>query len=169
MDLQRYPVGLGQPYESIGDVPWESLGVGDSVLIHHRESSYHEKWVICRTGTESAPIVVKGIPNKDGDLPVIDGRNATTRAALNFWNEPRGVIKIGGANNPPDILPAYIIIENLDIRSGRPPYSFTGRSGLTDYANNSAAIYHPAVNQIWISEEISEQKQTTARSLSKVT
>ena len=136
-----YPVGPGQPYESIGDVPWESLSADDSVLIHYRESPYHEKWVICRTGTESAPIVVKGIPNKDGDLPVIDGRNATTRAALNFWNEPRGVIKIGGANNPPDILPAYIIIENLDIRSGRPPYSFTGRSGLTDYANNSAAIY----------------------------
>lgn len=65
-----YPVGLGQPYESIGDVPWETLGVGDSVLIHHRESSYHEKWVICRTGTESALIVVKGIPNKDGDYPV---------------------------------------------------------------------------------------------------
>jgi hypothetical protein len=136
-----YPVGPEQSYASIGDVPWESLNAGDSVLIHYRESPYHEKWVICRAGTESAPIVVKGIPNKDGELPVIDGRDATTRAALNFWNEPRGVIKIGGTNNPPDMLPAYIVIENLDIRSGRPPYSFTGRSGVTDYANNSAGIY----------------------------
>ena len=138
---QMYHVGPGQSYESIGDVPWESLIAGDSVLIYYRDSPYHEKWVICRAGTESAPIVVKGIPNKDGDLPVIDGRDATTRAELNFWNEQRGVIKIGGANNPPDMLPAYIIIENLDIRSGRPPFSFTGRSGSTDYVNNSAGIY----------------------------
>ena len=136
-----YPVGPGRTYENIGDVPWESLDAGDSVLIHYRESPYREKWVICRAGTENAPIVVKGIPNGKGELPVIDGRDATTRSALNYWNEQRGVIKIGGANNPPDILPAYIIIENLDIRSGRPPYSFQGRSGLTDYVNNAAAIY----------------------------
>ena len=77
-----YPVGPGQTYENIGDVPWESIVAGDSVLIHFRESPYHEKWVICRAGTENAPIVVKGIPNGQGELPVIDGRNATTRAAM---------------------------------------------------------------------------------------
>ena len=138
---KAYSVGPGQSHKSIGDVPWESLSAGDSVLIHYRDSAYHEKWVICRAGTESAPIVVKGIPNKDGELPIIDGRDATTRAELNYWNEQRGVIKIGGANNPPDMQPAYIIIETLDIRSGRPPFSFTGRSGSTDYVNNSAGIY----------------------------
>lgn len=136
-----YSVGPGQPYEHIGDVPWELLTAGDSVLIHYRDSSYHEKWVICRAGTENAPIVVKGIANEDGDLPVIDGRDATTRAELNYWNKERGVIKIGGANNPPDMLPAYLVIENLHIRSGRPPYSFTDNSGSTDYVNNAAAIY----------------------------
>lgn len=136
-----YSVGPGQSHANIGDVPWESLSAGDSVLIHYREPLYHEKWVICHAGTESAPIVIRGIPNERGDLPVIDGRDATTRAELNFWNEQRGIIKIGGANKPPDTLPAYIIIENLDIQSGRPPYSFTGRSGSADYVNNCAAIY----------------------------
>ena len=136
-----YSIGPEQPYENIGDVPWESLSAGDSILIHYQNSAYHEKWVICRAGTDSAPIVVTGIPNEEGKLPVIDGRDATTRSQLNFWNEQRGVIKIGGANNPPDILPRYIVIENLDIRSGRPPYSFTGRDGSTDYVNNCAAIY----------------------------
>jgi hypothetical protein len=138
---RAYPVGPDQPYLSIGDVPWESLTAGDSVLIHYRDAAYHEKWVICRAGTENAPIVVKGIPNEEGKLPVIDGRDATTRSNLNFWNEQRGVIKIGGANNPSDTLPQYIVIENLDIKSGRPPYSFTGRSGSTDYVDNCAAVY----------------------------
>ncbi|MCD6594298.1 hypothetical protein J7L68_01295, partial [bacterium] len=136
-----YEVGPLYTYENIGDVPLESLMPGDTVFIHWRDISYNEKWVICRTGIETAPIVFLGVPNEFGELPIIDGRDATTRSELNFWNEERGIIKIGGANSPPDTMPAYIIIENLDIRSGRPPYSFIGRSGLTDYVNNCAAIY----------------------------
>jgi len=127
---------------SIGDVPWESLAPGDRVLIHWRATPYAEKWVICRQGTAQNPIVVSGVAGPAGQLPVIDGRNATTRSALNYWNEVRGVIKIGGANTPPDTLPSHIIIENLDIRSGRPPFSFENHSGgVETYAENAAAIY----------------------------
>ncbi len=136
-----HAVGPGETYTSIGAVPWESLAPGDSVLIHARPAPYPEKWVICRVGTMAQPIVVKGIPDAQGNLPVIDGAGATTRAALNFWNENRGVIKIGGANNPPDTMPAWIVVEDLEIRSARPQNTFTGRSGLTSYANNAAAIY----------------------------
>jgi hypothetical protein len=78
-----YPVAPGQTYENFGDVPWESLGAGDYVLIHYRESLYHGKWVICRAGTESAPNVVRGIPIGDGDSPAFDWRDATIRVALN--------------------------------------------------------------------------------------
>lgn len=136
-----YVVGPGQPYPEIGDVPWESLAPGDSVRIHAREADYHEKWVICRQGTAADPIVVQGIPAGDGSLPVINGIDATTRDELNYWNEDRGIIKIGGANHPLDTMPAHILIENLEIRSGRPPYTFTGRYGVGTYAENSAAIY----------------------------
>lgn len=136
-----YEVGPGHPYTSIGAVPWESIAAGDSVKIHHRAEDYHEKWVICRVGTAERPIVVQGIASPTGQLPVVNGIDATTRSQLNFWNENRGVIKIGGANNPPDTMPAYIVVENLDIRSARPPYTFTGRNGVTPYASNAAAIY----------------------------
>ncbi len=136
-----YEVGPVHPFRNIGDVPWESIQAGDTVLIHWRAEPYREKWVIGRAGTANNPITVRGVPDGDGSLPVIDGRDATTRPMLNYWNEDRGVIKIGGANTPADTLPRYIVIENLDIRSGRPPYTFTGRSGLTEYRQNSAAIY----------------------------
>lgn len=136
-----FEVGDGLPYPSIGSVPWESLAAGDTVNIHHRTADYHEKWVLCRAGTEDEPIVVRGIPSPSGELPVINGIDATTRPQLNFWNENRGVIKIGGANNPPDLMPAYLILEGLEIRSGRPPYTFTGRNGLTPYVSNCAAVY----------------------------
>ncbi len=138
-----YEVGPGAGMlANIGDVPWESLGPGDRVLINWRDTPYKEKWVLCRRGTAEAPIVVSGVPGPSGQLPVIDGNGATTRTELNYWNEERGVLKIGGASIPADTLPAYIVIENLDIRSGRPPYIFTNDSGSTSsYANNAAAIY----------------------------
>jgi len=138
-----YEVGEGVGMlAAIGEVPWESLQPGDRVLIHWRPAPYHEKWVLCRQGTASQPIVVSGVPGPAGQLPVIDGRDATTRLALDYWNESRGVLKIGGANTPPDTLPAHIVIENLDIRSGRPPYSFTNADNDSeDYASNAAAIY----------------------------
>lgn len=136
-----YDVGPAHPYPAIGEVPWESLAPGDTVRIHHRAEPYHEKWVLCRSGTSAQPIVVQGIPSAGGDLPIVSGIDATTRAELNFWNENRGIIKIGGANNPPDTMPKWIIIEGLEIQSGRPPYTFTGRNGLTPYASNCASIY----------------------------
>ena len=137
-----YQVGPGQPLPSIGAVPWESLGPGDVVLIHWRPNAYNEKWVICRQGTENLPIVVRGVVGPNGELPVIDGRGATTRGILNYWNEGRGVIKVGGASNPPDTMPSHIRLENLEIRSGRSPYTFFSASGSQQtYTNNAAAIY----------------------------
>ena len=136
-----HEVGDGKTHTSLDDVPWESLAAGDTVLIHRRATPYKNKWVLCRQGTPESNIVVRGVADVDGNLPVIDGIDATTRTALNYWNEPRGIIKIGGANTPPDTMPKWIVVENLDIKSGRQPYTFTGRDGLTPYARNSAAIY----------------------------
>ena len=138
-----YEVGPGAGMlPNINDVPWESLAPGDRVLIHWRTTPYKEKWVLCRRGTAGAPIVVSGVPGPSGQLPVIDGRDAVTRTQLDYWNQSRGVLKIGGANTPPDTLPAHIVIENLEIRSGRPPYSFTNSDdNPEDYVNNAAAIY----------------------------
>ena len=137
-----YEVGVGKPLATPGAVPWESLQPGDTVLIYWRTAAYQDKWVICRQGTAAQPITVRGVPGPAGELPVIDGSGATTRSALNFWNENRGVIKIGGANKPADTTPQFIRIENLEIRNARPPITFTGFAGTTQtYASNAAAIY----------------------------
>lgn len=144
-----YHVGPGQAYDSIGAVPWESLVAGDSVIIHWRAQPYKEKWVMARQGTENHPIVVHGVSNGSNELPVIDAIDASTRAQLNFWNEGRGVIKIGGSNTP-DQTPEYIVIENLKIMNGRDDYTFTGRDGLTGYNANCAAVFIESGNHITI-------------------
>lgn len=137
-----YEVGPGQALTSIGAVPWETLQAGDTVLIHWRSTPYKEKWVLCRQGTPSAPITVRGVPGVNGALPLIDGEGATTRSALNYWNENRSIIKIGGANVPPDTTPRHILIENLDLRGARPPFTYRSASGaIQSYINNASAIY----------------------------
>ncbi len=137
-----YEVGPGKTLTSIGAVPWATLAAGDTVLIHWRSTPYKEKWVICRQGTVDAPITVRGVPNSSGALPVIDGNGATTPAPLNYTNEVRGLLKIGSANTPSDLLPKNIVIENLDLRSARPAYSFTDDGGNTQsYSKNAASIY----------------------------
>lgn len=95
-----------------------------------------------RQGSAANPITVRGVAGPSGQLPVIDGNGATTRTALNYWNEARGLLKIGGSNVPPDTTPQYIVIENLEFRSVRPPYTFTAANGTTQsYVNNAASIY----------------------------
>jgi len=137
-----YHIGPNQPLTNISDAPWATLNAGDTVYIHWRQEPYKEKWVINRQGTESQPISIIGISNSNGKQPVIDGNGATTADGLNFWNESRGVIKIGGSNTPADGLPQYIVIENLEIISGRPPYEFTNDNGsIEQYSNNAASIY----------------------------
>ena len=136
-----YEVGPGKALGAVNDVPWEALVPGDEVRIHWRAEPYREKFVLCRQGTAQKPIKVTGVPGHEGRLPVIDGRDATTRKQLNFWGEERAVIKIGGANRPADTTPAHLIISNLEIRSARQPYSFSGRKGRTSYRKNAASIY----------------------------
>lgn len=137
-----YQVDPATSYTAIGQVPWESLEAGDTVLIHWRSEPYREKWVICRRGTESAPIVVRGVAGPNGERPVIDGRDATTRTELNYWNEERGVVKIGGASIPPDTTPSWITLEGLEIRSGREPFTFTNDSGSSSaYSGSAASLY----------------------------
>jgi len=137
-----YDVGPGQPYAAIGDVPWESLGPGDVVQIHWRSTPYKEKWVIGRQGTAAAPIVVRGIPGPGGERPVIDGNGATTRLALDFASETRGVIKIGSSSIPPDTVPRWIVLEGLHVTGARSGRSFTDDSGASQtYAANASTIY----------------------------
>jgi hypothetical protein len=137
-----YEVKPNTTLDTIAGVPWSTLQAGDIVLIYWKATPYKEKWVICRQGTAALPIRVRGVPNNNGELPVIDGSGAVTPAGLNFWNDERGVIKIGGANVPADTMPKYIIIENLEIRSAHPDYQFTSDTGtVMNYSSSASSIY----------------------------
>lgn len=137
----NYEVGPQKPFSTIGGVPWGDLHPGDSIRIFYRDTPYKEKWVICTKGTQDNPIVISGVPGAQGKLPVIDGKDALTDFQFNFWNENRGIIKIGGSNSPKDTMPEYIIVQNLDIINAQQVFSYTGRDGVKSYNKNAAAVY----------------------------
>lgn len=136
-----YHVGPGQEYMTPNDVPWESLTPDTLIKIHWRNEPYRNKWVINAAGSESSPIVVLGVP-ANGLLPVLSGENATTRQALNYWNEERSLIKIGASSIPDNNNAAYITIACLDLMSAKPGYTFTTDNGSSSsYSSNAAAIH----------------------------
>jgi hypothetical protein len=137
----EHVVGPGHALTEVEQVPWESLAAGDTVSIHWRAEPYRSKWVIGVRGTEGKPIAIRGVANERGELPVIEGRDAVTRAALHYWHEPRSVIKVGGANVPADTTPAHIVIENLEVRGGRPPFRYQSKAGQGSYTEYAAGIF----------------------------
>ncbi|MFM2081896.1 MAG: hypothetical protein RL380_587 [Verrucomicrobiota bacterium] len=144
-----FEVGPDQKLTALAQVPWEKLAPGDTVLIHARTEPYREKFVLCRAGRADAPITVRGLPDRDGQLPVIDGNGATTPPKLDYWGDGRGVIKIGGARKPADIMPAWLVLENLDVRGARASATFTAADGKKSvYLRNAAAIYVEKVEHL---------------------
>ena len=138
---REYEVGPGKDLGTLEEVPWEALEAGDRVRVHWRQEAYRSKFVLCRRGTPEAPIQILGVAGPAGQRPLIDGRDALTRQELNYWGEERGVVKIGGANSPPDTTPAHVILAGFEIRSGRQPFHFTGRNGRTAYRRNAASVF----------------------------
>ena len=141
-EAATYEVGPGKPLLNIGDVPWESLEAGDTVLIHWRSAPYKEKWVMCLVGTETQPITVRGVAGPEGEMPVIDGVDATTRKELDFDGE-RAVVIVGSASVPQDTQPAHIVIENLDIRGAHPDNFYYDSKG-------KKRQYSPTASALWI-------------------
>ena len=153
---REFSVGPGRRYENVGDVPFESLAPGDTVRIFWREQPYREKMMISGQGTASRPIRVCGIPGPDGQLPVIDGQDATTRRELDFpfsGHQVRGLVIIGHPHGQPwgEATPSYIVLEGLEVRNAAPPYSFTDRSGKkVPYSAIAAGIFVERANHLTI-------------------
>src|SRR5215470_7263150 len=113
-----YDVGFGQAYGSVGAVPWNNLTAGDTVRIHWRSPAqggdYHEKINISGQGTADHPIQILGVAGPNGELPVINGANATTgpdNTTAYLGHQARGLITLSRNSTAQDFnfyKPLYI-------------------------------------------------------------
>lgn len=154
-----YPVGPGQKYPSIGAVPMEKLGPGDTLRIFYRAAPYAEKIMIgALGGTAARPIRVCGVRGPNGELPILEGKDATTRKELSGFfpydgHQVRGLVIVGHPHSAASYAatPSNVIIEGLEIRGASPPNGFTDASGKSlSYSSPAAGVFVERVNGLTI-------------------
>lgn len=148
-----YNVGPAMGYlAKLSDVPWGMLKPGDIVNIHCTPGGYHEIIQISESGTAAQPIVIRGIPDNTGTLPIIDGANAVIDSHVDYRSsvfENLGVILVTPRKKTyayGKTFPSYISIETLDIRNALykadASISFTDQHGANRiYSTFACGIY----------------------------
>ena len=141
-----YEVGPDQELAAIGDVPWVDLGPGDRVNIHARSEPYKEKILVVGQGTSDAPITICGIADADGNRPIIDGADATTKPGMVSAfgaTQTRGVITLAAPEGSDyGTKPGYIVISGLQVTGAYPGSTFTDFSGESaEFPDNAAGIF----------------------------
>jgi len=99
-----YDVGPSQAYRTIASVPWPSLAPGSTIRIHNEDTTgsnpttYHEYFQVVGHATRTQPIRVCGVPDAEGNLPVIDANNSTgVPDASTYAIENYAAVSIGGS------------------------------------------------------------------------
>ncbi len=151
-----YEVGAGKQYPSISSTPTAgTLAPGSIIRVWNTDvtgsnpSTYHEFYQIAASGTPYQPIMLCGVPDSEGNLPVIDGSNATGQPSIylngivtglgiislypteNGQNLPYGYWQNGSAG------PSYVTVTGLHLVHGTPSYNYTPPGGGTPAAYNN--------------------------------
>ncbi len=147
---EQFDIGPGFQYENLCDFNWDSLSAGDVVQIHYREKPYYEKLIISRSGAKNNPIEIRGVPDNEGNLPIIDGKDARQfQGAIGENLDRRALILLGGSR-PAD----YVEISGLEIRNANNVSHFWLQNHRENYANNAAGIL------VWQGQHIKIKKCT---------
>ncbi len=159
------PSGQGVDYQvgpnagqipTLDQVPWEKVTAGDTVRIFYTATPYRGKFMISGNGTATAPIRVCGVKGPNGERPILDGQNATTRLGLAYGNllhETRSVIVVKPLSTSAwTAYPTYVQIDGLEVRGATAANTFTDSTGTV--RNYTYDPYSGAVNNfgacIWI-------------------
>jgi hypothetical protein len=149
MPIDCTATGNGTTYDitataNFDSVPWPTLGAGDTVRIHNQGSPYYKQILLSTSGTTSQPIRICGVPDGNGNLPEINGANATAYTGALFGTGSGdiqslggitfytlGTAYYGGANYPQNI-----IIEGLKLNG------FNSGNTYTDLSTGSVTAYN---------------------------
>ena len=150
-----YPVGPGQSYASISDVPWGELGPGDTVRIHYRSEPYREKIVISTSGSEDDPIRICGVAGPNGERPILDGDGAVNdpddSSGYGTYGPMEGLAMVMLYNRDYETKVHNVVIEGLHIRNAKNTFNYTRMDGSTDsYEGGAACIRIQAADNVVI-------------------
>jgi hypothetical protein len=152
-----YEVGAGKPYPTIQSTPADgSLAPGSIIRIWNTDttgsnpSTFHEYYQIASPGTATQPIVMCGVTDSLGNLPIVDGSNATGQSDVTTDGAAAGAGIIStwpngshyGAWQYGSAGPSYVSITGLHLRNADVNYSYyaPGSNTLTQYGDFVACV-----------------------------
>jgi hypothetical protein len=156
-----YEVGAGKQYPTLSSTPAaNTLAPGSIIRIWNTDttgmnpSTYHEYYQVAASGTPTQPMILCGMPDALGNLPVIDGSNATGQAGISTGGAAAGagIISLwgGGFNNGTpygywqngSAGPSYATVTGLHIVHGTPDYNYTppGGGAATPYETFTSCL-----------------------------
>jgi fibronectin type 3 domain-containing protein len=153
-----YEVGAGKAYATISSTPAiATLAPGSMIRIWNTDttgsnpSTFHEYYQIASTGTATQPIIVCGVPDSAGNLPILDGSNATGQSDINTDGAAAGAGIISVWTNgghygywqDGSAGPSYVSITGLHVRNANVNYGYYPPSSttLTSYQSFVACVY----------------------------
>jgi hypothetical protein len=109
-------VGPGKTYEELYDVPESNVTAGTLIKIYYRSEPYRIKIYLKIQATETAHFRIQGIPDENGNLPIITHENSTHNWGsdnINQWNDNLAIITINGSWGE---KPSWIDLVNLHLK-----------------------------------------------------
>ena len=150
-----YEVGPGQKYPTIRSVPTNTWAPGSIMRIHNLDATganpttYHESTRIMAGGTPTQPVIMCGVPDSVGNLPVLDGQNAASGAWNTVSTQPYGIVEIWGEGAYNETYasgglgPDYVVLSGLATQHAGLGYNYipsSGGSALAQWDIDGACI-----------------------------
>lgn len=166
MEGAVYEVGPSQTYKTLASVPFPTMVPGSTVRLHNEDktglnpTTYHEYVEISQPATAEQPFRLCGVPDASGNLPIIDGKNATGRSDTGADIAGDGLLTLHHSNSfaywPKFVGPQYIAVEGIQFRNANPGVSYTPPTGSSQNWKSSAACIHvkEAQNVAFVGDDI---------------
>jgi len=149
-----YEVGPEFPYKQLRSVPTSTWKEGSIVRIHNvdttgaKPTTYHEAMRIMGNGTEAQPLIVCGVPDHAGNLPIIDGEEAQLPSWDGAGTQGYGVINIWGRGTYNGTYsdgsggPEYIVLAGLAIAHAGVGFDYTSSENgrQNRYVNGASCV-----------------------------
>jgi hypothetical protein len=155
-----YEVGAGKAYTTIQSTPAaNTLAPGSIIRVWNTDttgsnpSTYHEYYQIHNSGTATQPMILCGVPDAHGNLPVVDGANATGQSGtstggasgygiISLWSGgyngggPYGFWQAGSGG------PSHVVVTGLHLVHATPAYTYTPPGGgtATAYVDGASCL-----------------------------
>lgn len=152
-----YEVGAGHAFTTISSVPavasWTPgtiMRVWNTDKTGASPSTYHEYFQVQVSGTATQPMVVCGVPDALGNLPILDGANAVGQAGISTGGAAGfGIVSVWAGPPTPygywqsgSAGPSYVSITGLHMRNASPSISYTvpGGGAKQSYTEGASCV-----------------------------